>query len=64
MTYFKVKSQFDNYKKGNNDIYIANELYTKSEVEKNQLNTNYMESIEINKNDTYFCFGARFTNKL
>ena len=33
---------------------------TQKEVEKLQLNTNFMQLVNINKNSTYFFFGARF----
>ena len=49
------------------DIYIQNELYTEKEVEKMKNNFLLPASIEkmfdvvtINKNNTFFCFGARF----
>lgn len=60
MKYYKVKKEYDNTKKPNNDIYIANELYTQKEVDRERLNTSYMDTVEINKNRTYFFFGARF----
>lgn len=60
MKYYRVRKEFDNKRKGNNDIYIGNELYTIQEAKKQKLNTNYMEMVEISKNKTYFSFGARF----
>lgn len=62
MLYFKVKKEFDNKKKGNNDFYVSNELYTQKEVVKNNLNLNYLEKIELPKNESYFFFGARFNS--
>lgn len=60
MKYYKVKSEYDNKIKPNNDIYIANELYTEKEVERQHLNRNFMEIVEVSKKATYFFFGARF----
>lgn len=60
MKYYKVKKEYDNTRKNNKDIYIANELYTQKEVDRERLNTSYMDTVEINKNRTYFLFGARF----
>lgn len=60
MKYYKVKKEYDNTRKNNKDIYIANELYTQKEVDRERLNTSYMDTVEINKNRTYFFFGARF----
>ena len=60
MLYYKVKKEADNKRRKDDTIYIANELYTKKEAEKLQLNTNYMELVNVNKNSTYFFFGARF----
>lgn len=60
MKYYKVKPEHDNKRKNNNDIYIANELYTEKEVEKQHLNKNFMEIVEVSKKATYWFFGARF----
>lgn len=59
MKYYRVKAEHDNKKQGENNIYIANELYTETEVKRNNLNTDYMEVVNINKNNTCFSFGAR-----
>lgn len=49
------------------DIYIGNELYTEKEVDKMKNSFLLPASIDkmfdvvtINKNHTFFCFGARF----
>jgi hypothetical protein len=60
MLYYKVKKEADQKRRNDGTIYIANELYTKKETEKLQLNINFMELVNVNKNSTYFFFGARF----
>ena len=60
MKYYKVKKEADQKRRKGGTIYIADELYTQKEVEKLQLNTNLMQLVNVNKNNTYFCFGARF----
>lgn len=60
MLYFKVKKEFDQKRRKDNSILIANELYTKKELEKYSISSNAVDSIEISKKDIYFFFGARF----
>jgi hypothetical protein len=60
MLYYKVKKEADQKRRKDGTIYIANELYTQKETEKLQLNINFMELVNVNKNSTYFFFGARF----
>ena len=60
MRYYKVKSEADQKRRKDGSIYIAEELYTEKEAERLQLNTNFMNLVNVNKNNTYFCFGARF----
>ena len=60
MLYYKVKKEADQKRRKNGTIYIANELYTQKEAEKLQLNTNFMQLVNVNKNSTYCFFGARF----
>ena len=64
MTYYRVKKEYDNKVKSikGYDIYIANELYTEKEAEKQKINKNYCELVEIPKNKTSFFFGARFAS--
>ena len=74
MTYYRVRKEYDNkplfkYKEKNgfsywiNDggILIGNELYTAKEREKLAVKDCCFEKVEINKNRTYFFFGARFS---
>ena len=60
MLYYKVKKEADQKRRKGGSIYISEELYTKKEAEKLQLNTNFMNLVNVNKNSTYFFFGARF----
>lgn len=74
MTYYKVLPHADQIQKGIrfvNSFLVANELYTAREVEKaiqagridNAFVHNHLKRIKLRKNDTYFLFGARFTNR-
>lgn len=76
MKYYRVKKECDNHrllKKDRNGylhfdgFLIGDELYTEKEykkllssVECLSENNNIFEMVYINKNNTYFCFGARF----
>lgn len=63
MTYYKVKSQYDQQRKFPNDwdFLIANELYTEKERRKlTEISDEAFEQIDIPKNQTFWCFGARF----
>lgn len=70
MKYYKVKPQYDNetrYKwkcghmvRVSDGILIADELYTEREYKKLANYSGYFEEVDINKNDTYLFFGARF----
>ena len=61
MKYYKVKPQYDGKsKRSRGDVYIANELYTAREVQKQNLNLTYMEEKEISSKKIYWFFGARF----
>ena len=64
MLYYKVKPQYDNYCKNpkihDGNIYVANELYTEKEVQKQNLNRNILEPVEVSKKKMDWFFGARF----
>ena len=66
MKYYKVKPQYDGKYKNprvhDDNIYIANELYTEREVQKQNLNRTFLEEKEIYPKNTYWFFGARFEN--
>lgn len=68
MLYYRVKPEFDQRRKKNDphgcDFYISNELYTAKEVEKQGLNLNFLEPVQISKQKTFFCFGARFESTI
>ena len=71
MLYLRVKPEFDNHRKNNKfDIFVGNELYTVREFEKirkeyhgniQELN-NIFEYVNISRKQTFFFFGARFSN--
>lgn len=62
MQYYRVLPLYDqrhkNPKIHDGNIYIANELYTTREIEKQRLNVAYMELVDIP--ETYWFFDARF----
>jgi len=63
MVFLRVKKSFDNYKRGDGDIHISNELYTLKEVVKYGINPVFCDEVEISRKKTYFFFGARFEKK-
>ena len=61
MKYYKVKPQYDGkYKRSRGDVYIANELYTEREVQRQNLNRAFLEEKEIYPKNVYWFFGARY----
>ena len=61
MKYYKVKPQYDGKSKGSRgDAYIANELYTEREVQRQNLNRTFLEEKEIYPKNVYWFFGARY----
>lgn len=60
MQYYMIKPQFDQKRRKDGSILIANELYTHREVSKFEIPQNSYTKVSIFKNKTYFCFGARF----
>ena len=66
MKYYKVKPQYDGKSKRSrgyeDDVYIANELYTEREVQRQNLNRTFLEEKEIYPKNVYWFFGARFEN--
>lgn len=65
MKYFRVKPEYAGKYKNpyvhNADIYVSNELYTLKEVEKQNLNKNFLKEVNISKKSVYWFFGARFS---
>lgn len=62
MIYYKVKKEADNKKRRDGNIYVADELYTVKEAEKLNINTNFVDVVEIPKSRIYWFFGCRFAN--
>ena len=60
MKYYKVKKEYDQTRRKDGSVLIANELYTKKEVDKYHINKNMCDEVNISKHNIYFCFGARF----
>ena len=67
MEYYKVNKEYDGVKivSKRNLYLISNELFTKKEIDKLKICAidKVFTKIEISKNKTYFCFGARFEKK-
>lgn len=64
MVYLRVKKSFDNYKRADGGIHVANELYTKKEAVKYGINPVFCDKVEISCKKTYFFFGARFEKNI
>lgn len=71
MKYYRVKPEDDQrkrYKSSKNGyseiigIYIADQLVTAKEAKQGNYDIYRMQLIETSKNNTYFCFGARFVD--
>lgn len=75
MLYYRVKPEFDNKPQTKRKshyrlrigIWIGNELYTPCELNRMEkrgfiVPDELFELVEINRNKTYFFFGARFSN--
>lgn len=68
MNYKKVKPESDQVRKPGkrHDILIKNELYTYDEFTKLNVTPEFaakhFDTVIINKNKTYFSFGARFAS--
>lgn len=60
MLYYKVKPEFDQKKRRDGSILVANELYTPREKELFNISNNAVDPVEISRKAVYFFFGARF----
>lgn len=60
MTYYKVKPEFDQKKRRDGSILIANELYTPREKERFNISDNAVIPVQVSKRAVYWFFGARF----
>ena len=63
MLYYRVKGKFDQKRRVDGSILIANELYTISELFKYQIPSECVEPVNISMRNTHFFFGARFKNQ-
>ena len=64
MIYYRVKPKYD-MKRTNDNILIANELYTERERnEMPKVSDKVFERVEIPESRVYWCFGARFEAKI
>lgn len=61
MKYFRVKKEYDNTWANGCRFLVKNELYTEKEVRCFGILPNRLIEANVNKNDTYFLFGARFS---
>ena len=74
MLYYRVKPEYDNKKRyrwnnhgqgvADGSILVASELYTPGEFRKIANCPAWFDKIQINKNKTYFFFGARFESEV
>ena len=68
MKFYQVLPQYDQKYKNprvhDDNIYIANELYTPREVERQKLNLKYMREVDVPRTSVYWFFGARFSEAL
>lgn len=60
MTYYKVKPEFDQKKRRDGSILIANELYTPREKERFNISDKAVDPVQVSRKAVYFFFGARF----
>lgn len=64
MIYYKVKKENDNKNVYYNHKWqlclIGNELFTEKELNWHNIPEKYCDKINVNKNNTYWSFGARF----
>ena len=68
MKFYRVKPEYDQTYKNPHvhdcDILIANELYNEKERSKMKyVSDRCFDVVDVPKNETYFCFGARFQDK-
>lgn len=63
MYYYRVKPEFDQKRRRDGSILVANELYTEKEVKRYSISPERLVSVTIPKSKVYFCFGARFEMK-
>lgn len=60
MKYYRVKPEYDNKRRCDGSILVANELYTSKEIQRFNIPAVAVEAVEVSKRAIYFFFGARF----
>ena len=60
MLYYQVKPKFDQKKRRDGSILVANELYTPREKERFAISDEAVDAVQVSKRSIYFSFGARF----
>ena len=60
MKYCRIKPQYDQKRRNDGSILIANELYTEKEAAKHCLPPFVYDVVEVSKRNIYIMFGARF----
>ena len=66
MKYYKVSRDIDRIPRRYNskrDFLVRNELFTPGEVKKYSIPMVYIEEVDVKPKETYFFFGARFSDK-
>lgn len=65
MKFYRVKWEYNQKPfPGRKDFYISNELFTQKEFDKWDVNPEYVEEVDLKKEDTYVPSGARFSSVL
>lgn len=62
MVYYQVKKEYDNKRRSDGSIYVADELLTAAEVKRYNTPERYIKAVTVSKKKTYFFFGARFAD--
>lgn len=65
MLFYKVNKGNSNKQFGTKNrqlYYVDNELFTEKECKKYNVDKSLCTPIHVNKNQTHWCFGARFMN--
>lgn len=60
MEFYKVKKEYDNRPLKGMVLYVCGELFTKKECKEYGVNMDFVEKVDVPKDQTFFFFGARF----
>ena len=60
MLYYRIKPEYDQKKRCDGSILVANELYTQREKERFAISDEAVEAVQVSKRSVYIFFGARF----